>query len=352
MEKEFVSPKFDTVVVTKQPNKLKITTNVEVAGVCHVAQDETVIDNNDCGSVDKNENVEKYKKKKDDDEDDNDDDRTAVRTLAANTGSVAILGTTAKCKSRNGAGQPQLPSSAAVDDHQTTNVASVIGKLEEKVAAIDLQPQFGLSSADLATDPNSCREVVIYCVEATPIRRLAAETGSIAILVSTVVCPPKGKFVEDVGSEELDRLPVDVVEALDTVERDRSVEAKPRPTTIAESENGDPLIPVPVVNAMTVEHHSTVTVSNDHVPEPKLKSVPSLTADKEKPHSITTCCDGDLCHVDSHASSRSPLVRQSIKIADQNEYDGFSPPDKWFPKVPVFAKCLPPKSKSKSKYYI
>lgn len=345
-------PKFETVVVTKQPSKSKITTNVEVAGVCHAAQDEAAAaaaENNDRGGVVlKSKDFDKYTTEVDDDEDDDEDeddnvdDRTAVRTLAANTGSVAILGTTAKCKSPDAPGQQQKPSSAgAVGQPSKKVVAAAAAAGSQSLLSPPPPP------ADVAVDPNGCREVVVYCVEATPIRRLAAETGSIAILASTVVCPPRQKTVEDVGSAELDRMPVGVAEALDAAERDRPAEAKPEPTTAAE--DSDPLIPVPVADAMT-EEQRPAGVPDDDGPALDPEPVPSPAADSETPRSATTDDDGDLCHADSHASSRSPLVRQSNQAADQNEYDGFSSSDKWFPKVPVFAKCLPPKSKSKSKY--
>ncbi|XP_050444056.1 uncharacterized protein LOC126847721 isoform X2 [Adelges cooleyi] len=165
---------------------------------------------------------------------------TAVRTLAANTGSVAILGMTANVRTPNDSPSRVRPSTS-------TYLPEV--RYVEATACRTLAAETG-SIAILGTtaDPKATRNEdagSVHLVEATAVRQLAAETGTIAILASTAAGVNR-----PIGSEVTgDVIPVGVSEALDS-------HGNPPESECRQSNPGggdEPMIPETVAQAMEQE---------------------------------------------------------------------------------------------------
>lgn len=369
-------PTFDTVVVTRQPQKSKSAKDEAAVGRSTGDED------GDDDVASKCEDFERHALEHGGvngvDDDDSHSvhfvDATAVRTLAANTGSVAILGTTAKCKSVDGSPAVHHPLS----ERQRTWSPTA---LSEQVACSKSQPQLEVryveatavrtlaadtgsiailgTTADPKPQPNKPSSAtkdadaagMVHYVQATAVRHLAAETGSIAILASTAAVPATGQQAS--GHNDFDLIPVGVREVLDSEpgkqQQPRKHENRPEgePQTEQQEEPGQrPLIPLPVIYAM--EMKPGITMETEGI----FKTVKSSSV--EKPHysqvESTTLDDGDMGAMSSwmsDASSRRPLIRQTNKTSDQSDIDYILSSDVWMPKVPVFAKCPPAKSKSK-----
>jgi hypothetical protein len=100
-----------------------------------------------------------------------------------------------------------------------------------------------------------------------------------------------------------------------------------------------PLIPLPVILAMEMKTNAG----------PKQMFGAAQLSSVEKPQYtpkwMTVDGGGDV-GTDS-VSSRGSLIRQANNTSDQIDNEDTSPSDGWMPKIPVFAKCPPAKSKSK-----
>lgn len=257
---------------------------------------------------------------------------TAVRTLVANSGSVAILGTTAKCKSL-GSSPAVHQSSLTVDRQHTWSPSSrspIVGsrshpelqKTDRQVTVtadaepfeIPVETIYSKLEPEMRTDNGVGMPEPIRFVKATAVRYLAAETGSIAILASTAVQQPPAEDVTD-------RMPVGVREVLDSEPGEQLGEQPDRESVVPR--DFDPRIPLPVVLAMEAKPGDGL-VSSDRIFRPIEGAVPGCSSLVE-------------------TSTRKPLLRQSNETGDK--YCPSS--DGWTPTIPVFAKCLPAKSKSK-----
>lgn len=355
-DKDYVPPTFDTVVVTRQPQTLK-TSNYGGAG-------RSIEDTDDI--ITKCRDFEQYAI-----EEDVDNlsihfvEATATRTLAANTGSVAILGTTAKCKS--------VGSSPAVRQPTTINKHEIQSPPSSEIISSQSQPQLrsrfvdatavrtlaaetgsiaiiGVTATpnlDVETLPEKGRESTgsIHYVEATAVRHLAANTGSIAILSSTTM--PQS-IVKD--QNDFDCIPVGVREVLDSEtgqllqeqqdelkqEQELNQEQETKEEVKEEQQlDSDPRIPLPVIYAMEMKPLAQVPdnvfrpiSSEKHILPPR-----SMTIDSTIPGRNSAF--GSL--------SRKPLLRQSHETGEKDN-------DGWQPNIPVFAKCLPAKSRSKYRF--
>lgn len=347
-------------MVTRQPKKTKT--------------DEEASDGNDEDEIAcKCDNFEKYAT------DENGDNHsihyveaTAVRRLAANTSSVAILGTTAKCKSLGDSPTAHQPlserqktwPSAADADLPKPSQLVVETRYVEATAVRTLAAETG-SIAILGTtaDPKPQQENKIakeeetgsvHFVEATAVRHLAAETGTIAILASTAAAAASPLQRSEDDRDDLELMPVGVREVLDS----EPIEVHGQKREIVpddKQENGgeqdknawtldcDPQIPLPVVYALGMK-------SGTRGFDDTFKTQ-SFASSSEKrglpPRSITT--DGVNPGGGSafEAFSRKPLVRQSNEACEQDENDYLTLIDGWIPTIPVFAKCPPAKAKSK-----
>lgn len=221
-------------------------------------------------------------------------------------------------------------------------------------------------------------------VKATAVRKLACETGTIAVLSSTAepLAEPAeqceweeaermqalhssdrldgwgatGSTEESTavagrwpmvaggsGKTDLDRIPVGVIEVLDCEPADQCQPTPPKANLFPKAQRSvrDQHIPLPVIHAMEMKPNAlghddrfkTVTVqppsSDRHGYRPRMKAG-SSTFD---------------------SSYRKPFVRQSNdlsrrdeKSAEDDEYEIIAG---WMAKIPVFEKCPPAKSKSK-----
>lgn len=316
-----------------------------------------------------------------------------MRMLAADTGSLAILGTTAKCKPHVDSTEVHGPVSpeegqrtqpTTVDDASTPKPQLVVEtRCVQATAVRTLAAETGSiailgTTADPKPQPekstrNDEETGSVHYVEATAVGHLAAETGTIAILASTAVVAGLGRVAQKPDGESDDFIPVGVREVLDS-EPVQTRKTEQEPTTEKQEENGgerpletggddelasdegpveglqiidsDPRIPLPVIHAM--ERKPEVRGG----PNEMLKTILSFSSPSEKhvlpPRSATT--DGVISgggDVVFDVSSRKPFIRQSNETREQDELEDLLPPDGWTPKVPVFAKCLAAKSKSK-----
>lgn len=299
-ESEFVAPTFETVTVTtQQPRK----SDDAVATGC--------------------DDFDKYAL----DADDADGrslhlvEATAVRTLAASSGSVAILGTTAKCKSLCGSPQqssadgqrtwpPPVAASKSHPELQRT------GGRADAAASFDIPVDTVYSK--LEPEPSDPTRYV----KATAVRRLAAETGSIAILAASTAVQRRAAA----GSpDDVDRMPVGVRETLDREPADDGPRAPPpddREPAAADQRTppaADPRTPPPVVHA----------TADDRVPANSFRPIEGAMLGCSSPVETSSC--------------RRPFLRQFNETCDK--YYSTSA-DTWTPTVAVFAKCLPAKSNS------
>ncbi|XP_060844145.1 uncharacterized protein LOC132924078 isoform X2 [Rhopalosiphum padi] len=348
-EKGFELPTFETMPVTRQPKK-SYNTGISVA-------DDSVHSDVEEDDVDNDE---------DDDDDDigfrcDDFDRyamevdgdlhslhfveaTACTTLAANSGTVAILGTTAKCKSADASpANRQRPP--------------LVGSMSQPMM---LESRF---------------------VKATAVRKLAAETGTIAVLSSTTEPEPQYVWVPeeeahfsgrmaacragpsgvqsmDAGpssstqwplqwpvagdskkSENLDRIPVGVIEVLDCEPADqcRPTPPKARRFPRAKRATRDKHIPLPVIHAMEMKPNAL-----GHDDRFKTVTVQPPSSDR---HGYRPRMAAGSATFDS--SSRKPFVRQSNETREHKfTEDDYAAVTDWMANMPVFAKCPPAKSKS------
>lgn len=300
---------------------------------------------------------------------------TPVRVLAANTGSVAILGTTAKCKpTAGGGGGGGDTSAASVEQPRPDDPSSEPGggqlvvetRYVEATAVRTLAAETG-SIAILGTtaDPKPSAAQVkgdgddtgsVHYVEATAVRHLAAETGTIAILASTAAVSgtvaglePREDEPAAAAAAAMELMPVGVREVLDCAGPGRRETAADDGDGERTTVDDDPRIPLPVIYAMETKPHDGVTS--------KTKSFSCLTEKRTMPPRSTTTDGvmnlggGPTATDDDDGFARKPLVRQSNETRRQrgdngsDDSDDFSVFEGWT--VPVFAKCRPAKCKSK-----
>jgi len=260
---------------------------------------------------------------------------TAVRTLAASSGSVAILGTTAKCKSLCGSPQPladrqrtwpppcrsPVPASKSHPELQRTGRADAAASFDIPVDTV---------YSKLEPDPSDPTRYV----KATAVRYLAAETGSIAILAASTAVRRRAAA----GSpDDVDRMPVGVRETLD-----REPAAGVREPL--SSEHREPA--ADVRETLSSEHRQPAAAADPRIPLPVIHAMETKAADVQTPANAFRPIEGAMlgCSSPVETSSRRPFLRQSNETCDK--YYSTSDPNAWTPTVPVFARCLPAKSKS------
>lgn len=278
---------------------------------------------------------------------------TAVRTLAANTGSVAILGTTAKCKSVDnspGVHQPLAERQQTWSPSSPSGTNKPLPQVEtryvEATAVRTLAADTG-SIAILGTTadpkPQSQKKTEskeetgsIHYVEATAVRQLAAETGSIAILASTVV-PQK---ISNDDQVDFDDIPMGVREVLDS-----------EPGQLQQQENAEAdvddasNIPLPVIYAMEMKSgvRDSEEIANN--------MTQSSSFDKNSFSQQSTTTDSTVSenHAGQTSLSRKPLVRQSNANINRDQQEIDNDTSSIVPNLntPIFAKCVPIKSNSK-----
>jgi len=291
---------------------------------------------------------------------------TAVRRLAADTSSVAILGTTAKCKSLC----DSPPARRPLTKKQNTWPSAVAGNLPKKPPQLAVETRYVEATAvrTLAAEtgsiailgttadpkPRQERETAdggetgsVHYVEATAVRTLAAETGTIAILASTAAAgaSPSG----DGRDDDPELMPVGVREVLDSEpgevrgrKRERVLDGRPENggelDENARTIGRGPQVPLSVVRAMGMKSGTPSLAPSSS----EKRGLPprSVTADGANPGGGSAL----------EAFSRKPLVRQSNEACERDENDYLALIDGWTPTIPVFAKCPP--AKAKSKYHI
>lgn len=186
---------------------------------------------------------------------------TAVRELAANTGSVAILGTTAKCKSAGSSGHSKAAAASTVE--RCVSLDTAHGRSPTKPSRRPIEQRYVEATAvrKLAADTGSIAilgttadpkpadrgdgdAASLHYVEATAVRQLAAETGTIAILASTATGNRNNQPTERGVYETplLDDIPYGVVEVLDAEPIDRVSLSSPPLDSSSEQ-----LVPLPVL---------------------------------------------------------------------------------------------------------
>lgn len=227
---------------------------------------------------------------------------TAVRHLAAETGSIAVLGVT-------------YDPTQMKQDSQKSDVG---GRNDEETGSI-------------------------HYVEETAVRRLAADTGSIVILSSTAALGHPSKFVQE--TDDPSEMPVGVMEVLDS---EPGKEQKKQVGNEVKDQNpelqfdyDDLHVPLPVIHAMEMNPDA-----------PTLFKTMSLSSSMEKQGLPTRSLTTELSSVTETASTaRNPLVKQKTDSLDKKEIEETLINLLKIPKItiPEFAKCKPPKSKSKYK---
>lgn len=289
---------------------------------------------------------------------------TPVRVLAANTGSVAILGTTAKCKPTGVVDDTSATVEQPRPDDQTSRPAGqlvVETRYVEATAVRTLAAETG-SIAILGTtadpkpapakgDDDDDDTGSVHYVEATAVRHLAAETGTIAILASTAVSGAAAAGREPREEEPaaaMELMPVGVREVLDCVGPERETTGPDDGERERTIDDADPRIPLPVIHAMEMKPHdgmTTKTISFSCLSEKRVMPPRSTTTD-----GVMSLGGGSAATVDD-GTARKPLVRQSNENRrqrgdnDSDDSDDLSVFEGWT--VPVFAKCRPAKCKSK-----
>ncbi|XP_050529644.1 uncharacterized protein LOC126899130 isoform X2 [Daktulosphaira vitifoliae] len=168
---------------------------------------------------------------------------TAVRTLAANTGSVAILGTTAKCKQPLEVADNDLSSQKPhievcyVEATACRKLAAETGSIA--ILGTTADPKLPLNVSVKKDDDIGS----IHYVEATAVRQLAAETGTIAILASTATTKSQSSELNiSEDNVSVSEIPVGVSEILNSPK----TEYEFKNTNQSENIDAD-LIPIPVL---------------------------------------------------------------------------------------------------------
>lgn len=280
---------------------------------------------------------------------------TALTTLAANSSSVAIIGTTAKCKSAIQRQRSSSSSSTASNlppEPRPSLIGSVSKPEVESYCTID-PPLKKLSSQTKDTvkkSSNSGGETqVVWLSEEQWTEHLAMKSGHRAIrsLTEDTGPPPPSPspFSKPVNQwplqyskqSNLDRIPFGVIEVLDCEPVDQR---RPPPTKAqrrAQQISRDQNIPLPVIHAMGINKNSL-----NHEDMFKTMRVQPPSSDRHGFHSRTSTGSStfDSC-------SRKPFVQESNEIKSRYTEDEFSAATEWMINMPVFAKCPPAKSKSK-----
>ncbi|XP_026819730.1 cell wall protein IFF6 isoform X2 [Rhopalosiphum maidis] len=347
-EKGFELPTFETMPVTRQPKK-SYNTGISVADDrVHSDVEDDVDDADDDDDDDiafRCDDFDRYAMEVDGDLHSlHFVEATACTTLAANSGTVAILGTTAKCKSADASpANRQRPP--------------LVGSMSQPMM---LESRF---------------------VKATAVRKLAADTGTIAVLSSTTEPEPQYVWVPeeeahfsgrmaacragpsgvqslDAGpsssaqwplqwpvagdskkSENLDRIPVGVIEVLDCEPADQCHPTPPKARRFPRAQRAtrDQHIPLPVIHAMEIKPNAL-----GHDDRFKTVTVQPPSSDR---HGYRPRMTAGSATFDS--SSRKPFVRQSNESREHKfTEDDYAAVTDWMANMPVFAKCPPAKSKS------
>ncbi|XP_022168085.1 uncharacterized protein LOC111032160 isoform X2 [Myzus persicae] len=364
-EREFEPPKFETVPVTRQPKKNYNTSSTGIS----VADDRRVR-----SGVDYDTDSDDEMALKCDDFDSyamgiEDDLRsvhyveaTALTTLAANSSTVAILGTTAKCKSAGPSpairrqqssspspstsslplGQrPQLIGSVSQDtlesNHSNTTsvreLASEAGTIPVLSSTSEKEPQaLWLSEAEwtehLATKAGH-RDSPLLATES-----VSPPSSPSPFLTSS----PQWPMIHSSVKSNLDRIPVGVIEVLDCAPADQR---RPPPTKAqrlpkAQRATRGQNIPLPVIHAMERKPNS---MGHEELFKTMMVQPPSSDKHGYRSRMATGSNTFD-------SSSRKPLLRQSNESKFRYTEDDFSAATEWMINMPVFEKCPPAKSKS------
>lgn len=299
---------------------------------------------------------------------------TALTTLAANSSSVAIIGTTAKCKS--GCASPATTKcksadvSAAIQRQRSSSssstasnvpskprpplIGSVSQPMLESCCTIE-SPLKELSSQTRATvkkSSNSGGETqVIWLSEEEWTKHLAMKSGHRAkwsLTEDTGPPPPSPSPFSKSANQwplqyskqsNLDRIPVGVIEVLDCepVDQRRPPPTKAQQFPRAQQISRDQKTPLPVIHAMGIKKNAL-----NHKDMFKTMRVQPPSSDRHGFHSRTSTGSSTF---DSY--SQKPFLQQPNETKSRYTEDEFSAATEWMINMPVFAKCPPAKSKSK-----
>ncbi|XP_060856001.1 uncharacterized protein LOC132933742 [Metopolophium dirhodum] len=378
-DRDFEPPNFETVPVTRQPKK---SYNTSATGIS-VADDRVYSDveydeDSDEDMAIKCDDFEKYAQDMEDDlRSVHYVEATALTTLAATSSSVAIIGTTAKCKSAGASPATAKSNPAATSPPIRRQRSSSPSPLASSLPPGPRPPLIGSVSQSMLDD-----------VKPVPVREPVSGTGTIAVASSIPVKETEELWLseeqwaehlatksghrvirslaEDAGppppspspfstsahqwplqwpvagcskQTNLDRIPVGVIEVLDCEPADQR---RPPPTKAQRlpkaqrASRGDQNIPLPVIRAMGLKSDSL-----NHEDMFKTMRVQPPSSDK---HGFRSRTGTGSSTFDS--SSRKPFLRQSNETKSRYTEDEFSAATGWMVNMPVFAKCPPAKSKS------
>lgn len=303
---------------------------------------------------------------------------TALTTLAATSSSVAIIGTTAKCKSAGASPGTAKSNPAARSPPIRRQRSSSPSPSETSLPPGPRPPLIGSVSQPMLVDvkPAPVRELAsetrtkvvassrpeketeeLWLSEEQWAEHLATKSGHRVIrsLAEDVGPPPPSPSPFSTSAHQwplqwpvagsskktnLDRIPVGVIEVLDCEPLDQR---RPPPTKAQRlpraqrTGRNDLNIPLPVIHAMGVKSDSL-----NHEDLFKTMRVQPSSTDK---HGFRSRTGTGSSTFDS--SSRKPFLRQSNETKSRYTEDEFSAATGWMVNMPVFAKCPPAKSKSK-----
>ncbi|XP_029342783.1 uncharacterized protein LOC100164443 isoform X3 [Acyrthosiphon pisum] len=376
-ERGFEPPNFETVPVTRQPKK---SYNTSATGISddRVYSDVEYDEDSDEDMAMKCDDFEKYAL---DIEDDLRSvhyvEATALTTLAATSSSVAIIGTTAKCKSAGASPataksnpadtsppirrqQSSSPSSSAsplppgprppligsvsqplLDDGKQTSVRKLDSEIKT-IAVVSSAPE--KETEEMWLSEEQWTEHLATKSGHRVIRSLAEDAGPpppspSPFSASAHQWPLQWPVAGCSKQTNLDRIPVGVIEVLDCEPVDQR---RPPPTKAQRfpkaqrASRGDQNIPLPVIHAMGLKSDSL-----NHEDMFKTMRVQPSSSDK---HGFRSRTGTGSSTFDS--SSRKPFLRQSNETKPRYTEDEFSAATGWMINMPVFAKCPPAKSKS------
>lgn len=276
---------------------------------------------------------------------------TALTTLAANSTSVAILGTTAKCKSAGVSStiQRQRSSSSSLSTMSLPSLSQTsLESLNSNMTPV--RERASITGTITAVRPGESQQV--WLSEAQWAKHLATKINKKPgrLLVTESFSPPSSPspfltsshhwpMICSSKQSNLDRIPKGVIEVLDCepVDQRRPPPMKAQRFVKAQRTTRDRNIPLPVIHAMEMKPNSL-----GHEDMFKTMKVQPPSSDR---HGCRARMATGSSTFDS--SSRKPFLRQSNESKFRFTEDDYSAATEWMVNMPVFAKCPPAKSKSK-----
>ncbi|XP_025190929.1 uncharacterized protein LOC112591352 isoform X2 [Melanaphis sacchari] len=351
-EKGFEMPTFETMPVTQQPQK-SYNTGISVADDrvhSDIEDDNMDYEDEDDDIAFRCDDFDRYAMEIDGDlHSVHFEKATACTELVSNSGTVAIPRTTAKCKSAdaspaNKRQRPQLVGSLSQPQLESRFVkATAVRKLAAETGTIAV-----LSST---TEPEP-EPMYVWTEKAHYSDRLAARSGGPVAALSLDAGPPpptpspfsssstEWPVAGDSRKSDLDRIPVGVIEVLDCEPADQCRPTPPKAQRYPKSQrvaSRNQNIPLPVIHAMEMKPNA---LGHDELFKTVTVQPPSSDRHGYRPRMTTGSSTFD-------SSCRKPFIRQSNKTKEYKfTEDDYAAVTGWMATMPVFAKCPPAKSKS------